>query len=150
MRRYKPEVQGVVLGDKRAGKRTTRDRLHHRRFDFQVAPRVEESADRCQHAAPGLEDPAGIGVDDEIEIPLPIPDLDVGQAVPFLGERDQTLGEELQVRRPDRQLVRPGSEDATLDTDEVAPVEQAEDLEIALGTGCPAARRPGYGTVRPR
>ena len=36
-------------------------------------------------------------------------------------------------RRPDRQLVGLGAEQAALDADAVAEVEQLEDLEVALG-----------------
>ena len=73
-----------------------------------------------------------IGVDDEIEIALAVADLDVGQAVPLLGQRQQALREEVQPRRPDRELVGLGAEQASLDADPVAEIEQLVDLEVEL------------------
>jgi hypothetical protein len=52
--------------------------------------------DRRHDAAPNLEYSPGVRIDDQVEVPLPVPDLDVGQAVPLLGQRHQALGEEVQ------------------------------------------------------
>ncbi len=79
-----------------------------------------------------FEDAARIGVDDQIEIPLAIADLDVRQAVPLLGQREQALREKVQSRRPDRELVRLGAEQPALDADPVAEIEQLVDPEIEL------------------
>ena len=112
--------------------RAAGDRLHHRRLDFEVAARRHELANRGDDAAPRLEHPPRIGVDDEIEIALAVADLDVGQPVPLLGQRHQALREEVQPRRPDRELVGLGPEQPPLDADPVAEIEQLEDLEIEL------------------
>ena len=79
-----------------------------------------------------LEDPARVRVDDQIEVALAVAGLDVLQAVPFLGQRDEALGEELEARRPDRQLVGLGAEQVPFDADEVAEIEQLEEREVAL------------------
>jgi hypothetical protein len=52
--------------------------------------------------------------------------------VPLLGHRDEALGQELDLARPDRQLVGLGAEQVPLDADEVAEVEQLEDREVPL------------------
>ena len=49
-----------------------------------------------------LEDPPRLGIDDQIEVALPVARLDVGQAVPLLRQRQQALGEE---RRSRAQIV---------------------------------------------
>ena len=85
-----------------------------------------------EHLAAHLEHPARVGIDDQIEIALAVADLDVLQPVPLLGQRHEALGEELERRRPDRQLVGLGAEQVPLDADEVAEVEQLEDREVAL------------------
>ncbi len=87
-------VERVVMRDERPRERAAGDRLHHRRLDFEVAARVQKRADRRQHPAAHLEYPARIGIDDQIEIPLPVARLDVAQTVPFLGQRKEALGEE--------------------------------------------------------
>ena len=129
-----PEVQvhveRVVMRRERPRQRAAGNRLHHRRLDLEVAARRHELADRRDDAAAGLEDQPRVGVDDEIEVALPVADLDVGQAVPFLGQRQQAFGEEVQPRRPDRELVRPGPEQVAFDADPVAEVQQLEDLEV--------------------
>ncbi len=84
------------MRDERTGERAAGDRLHHRRLDFEVPPAGHELANRRDDAAARFEDPARIGVDDEIKVALAVPNLDIGQAVPFLGERQQALGEEVQ------------------------------------------------------
>ena len=80
-----------------------------------------------------LENLARIRIDDEIEIALAIADLDIRQAVPLLRQREQALREEMQTRRPDRQLVGFRPEETSLDADPVAEVQQLEDPKIQLG-----------------
>src|SRR5262249_40758171 len=92
-----------------------------------------ELADRCDDATARLEDAARLGVDDQIEIALAVPDLDVAQAVPLLGQRQVTLGEKVQPRGPDRELVGPGAEQPALDAGPVAEIEQLVDPEIEIG-----------------
>ena len=134
--RRDPEVQihveRVVMRDERPRQRAAGDRLHHRRLDLEVAARRHELADRGDDPAAGLEDAARVGVDDEVEVALPVADLDVGQAVPLLGQRQQALRQEVQPRRPDRELVGLGAEQPPFDADPVAEIEQLEDLEIEL------------------
>ncbi len=72
------------------------------------------------------------GLTIEIEVALPVPDLDVTQAVPFLRQRQEALDQELELRDVDRQLVGPRPEQVAFDPDEVAEVEQLEDREVAL------------------
>jgi hypothetical protein len=50
--------------------------------------------------------------------------------VPLLRQRQQALGEKVQARGPDRQLVGLGAEQTALGADPVAEVEQFEQLEI--------------------
>ena len=123
-------VERIVVRLERPRQRAAGNRLHHRRLDFEIPARRHERADRGDHAASRLEDPARIRIDDEVEIALPIADLDVGQAVPLLRQRQQALGEEVQPRRPDRELVGFRPEQAAFDADPVAEVEQLEDLEV--------------------
>ena len=73
---------------------------------------------RLQHA---------VGVD-QIEIPHPLPQLGIGQALVLLRRRGDRLGEELQVLGEDRQLARLGPLQLAVDADDVAQVE-------ALGQG---------------
>jgi hypothetical protein len=49
--------------------------------------------------------PAAFVADDEIDVALPIPALDVGETVPLVGQRAQRLHEQAQALDADRQLA---------------------------------------------
>ena len=108
------------------------NRLHHGRLDFEIAARVEELAQRRKDLAAHLEHFAGLRVDDQIEITLAVADLDIGQAVPFFRHRHVAFCEELQARRPNRQLVGARAKQMSFDADDIAEIQQSKQLEIAL------------------
>ncbi len=114
------EVERVVMRHERARQRASRDRLHHRRLDFEEPAVVQELPNRRHDARARLEHLPGLGIDDQVEVPLPVAHFDVGQSMPLLGQRHPALGEELDVRRPDRQLVGPCAKHAASDADVVA------------------------------
>src|SRR5262249_56748737 len=93
------------------------DRLHHRRLDLEITAGGHELADGRNHATPRFEHAARVGIDDEVKIPLAVTDLDVGEPVPLLGQRQQTLRQEVDPRGPDRELVRFGAEQPSFDAD---------------------------------
>ena len=126
------DVERVVMRAERPRHRAAGNRLHHRRLDLEIPAAVEELAQRREHLAAHLEHFARLGIDDEIEIALAIADLDVGQAVPLLRQRQMALRQKLEARRPDRQLVGARAEQMPFDADDVAEIEQPEHLEIAL------------------
>ena len=125
-------VERVVMRHERPRQRAAGDLLHHRRLDFEEAVRLQELPDRRHRGRANLEHPAHVGIDDQIEIALAVADLDVLQAVPLLRQRQEALGEELQRRRPDRQLVRLGAKQVAADADLIAEVEQLRQLIVAL------------------
>ena len=126
-------VERVVMRHERPRQRAAGNRLHHRRLDLEIAAAVQKGANRGEHSASDGEHLARVGIDDQVEIPLAVARLDVRQPMPFLGQRQETLGQELERGGPDRQLVGLGAEDAPLHADEVAEVEKLEDREIAFG-----------------
>jgi hypothetical protein len=119
-----------VVRDEGPRHRPAGERLHHRRFDFEVPARGHELAQRRHDPAARLKHPARIRVDDEIQVALAVPGLDIGQPVPLFRQRHQALGEELEVARPDRELVGLGPEEPAGDADPVPEIEQLERLEI--------------------
>ena len=127
-----PHVQRVVMRHERARERAAGDGLHHRRFDLEESAPDEELANRRDDPASHLEHASRVGIDDQVEIPLAVADFDVLQPVPFLWQREQALGEKLQRRCPDRQLVRACPEQAAFDADPVTQIKQLENLEVPL------------------
>src|SRR5688572_6980463 len=107
---------------KRARHCAAGNRLHDGRFDLQIPSRLQKLTYRGEHLAPHLEYFARLGIDDEIEIALPIADLDIGQPMPLLGERQMTLREKFDARRPDRELVGPRAEEMPLNADKIAEI----------------------------
>jgi hypothetical protein len=87
------------------------NRLHHRRLDFEETARRQHVADGRDGAAAQFEHAAHVGVDDEIEVTLAIARLDVLKAMPLLRQRQETLREERERRRPDREFVGLGAEE---------------------------------------
>ena len=123
-------VERVVVRDERPRGGAARDRLHHRRFDFEKSARVEEAPNRRDDVRPHFEDPARIRIHDQVEIALPVADLDIGEAVPLLRQRQMTLGEKRERRGPDRQLARAGPEQVAGNAHMVAEIQQLEDPEV--------------------
>src|SRR5262249_11185876 len=125
-------VERVVVCDERTRDGAAGDRLHHRRLDLEIPACDHELADRRDDAAARLEHAARLRVHGKIEVALAVANLDVREAVPLLGQRQHALRQEVQARRPDGELVRLGAEEASLDADPVAEIEQPVDPEIDL------------------
>ena len=126
------DVERVVMRAERPGHGAPGDRLHRRRLDFEVSAAVEKLPQRRERLAAHLEHLARLGIDDQIEIALAIADFDVGQTVPLLRQRQVALGEKLDARRPDRQLVGARAKEVPFDADQIAEIEQTGQLEVAL------------------
>ena len=70
-------------------------------------------------------------VDHQIEVALAVADFDVGEAVPFLRQRQERLRQELQSLGVDGQLASLGPEEVPRDAHEVADVEEFIELPVA-------------------
>src|SRR5437773_1328670 len=123
-------VEGVVVRLERARDGAARDGLHHRRLDLEEAARVEERADPLDEPRAQQEDLADLGVDDQVDVALPVARLDVLEAVPLLGQRTQRLGQERERLHGQRELARARAEHPARDADEITDVEVAEEREV--------------------
>ncbi len=126
------EVEGVVVRHERTRQRAAGDRLHHRGLDLEEAAGAKELARGVEDLGAGAEDLAHVGVHEQIEIALAVAHLDVGQAVPLLGQRTQRLGEVVDRRGEQRRLAGPGTEQPPLEARDVAEIELAKDREVVL------------------
>ena len=127
------DVERVVMGLERPGRGAARDHLHHRRLDLQEAAGVEKLADSLDDACPHLEHPARLLVGGEVEVALAVAGLDVGQAVPLLGQRPHRLREHLEVVHLERQLPRAGAHQRAGGAHDIAEVEALDHLLARLG-----------------
>ena len=126
------DPESVVKRLERSRHRTTRHRLQHRGLDLDIAVLVEEIANLLNETAPGDEHRAGVFVCDQIQIPLAVTELDVGEAVPLLGKRLERFREERELFDFDGQLVGLRAKERPFDTDEITDVELLVDGEARL------------------
>ena len=73
------------------------------------------------------EDGQRLGIAEEVDVALAIALFDIGQTVPFLGRRQQALGEERDLLGEDGQLAGLGVAEPAVDSDQIAQVEQFDD-----------------------
>ena len=118
------DVQRVVMGDERPGRRPAGDRLHRGRLDLDEAPLGHGLAERRDDLRPAQEGGQRLGVAEQVDVPLPVSLFLVGQPVPLLGRREQALGQEGERLGEDGQLAGAGIAEASVDADDVAEVEQ--------------------------
>ena len=120
--------------------------LQHRRLGLKEAARVQFFAQRPGDGGAQLRHPAGVRVDDQVDVALPHPRLRVVQARVLVRERPQRLGGDREGFRQDRELPAARRDHLTLDPDVVAevhvalpggerlladPVQGDHDLEVA-------------------
>ena len=108
--------------------RAARDGLQHRRLDLEEIHRVEEVAQVAQYAIADDEGAAALFVDDEVHVALAVTRVDVGHAMPLVGQRPQRLGQHAQFFHAHRQLTGAGLEQRTGGREDVAHVVFLEGL----------------------
>ena len=72
------DVERVVMGDKGLGRSAAGDRVQHRGLDFEIAARDEVAAQRGDDTAAPPQGFAAPRVHDQVEIALPVAQLDIG------------------------------------------------------------------------
>ena len=122
------QVQRVVVGHERARGGAAGDVLHHRRFHFEEAARVQPVADRADDARAGDEDFARLRGDDQVDIALAVALLDIAQAVELVRQRPQRLHQQPQRRHLDRELTGLGAHQPAFRGHDVADVPALERL----------------------
>src|SRR5881296_3479308 len=103
--------------------------MHHRRFDFDVAPGIEKLAQLLDYPRACHKNLAGFFVGNEVEIALPVAQLHIRKAVPLLRQREQRLRQEENLIHPDAQFVGLRSKQVASYPNRVAQVKQMKQLE---------------------
>ena len=119
------------MGHERAGERTAVARLEDRRLDLDEPPLVERAADRRDDPGSCEERLARLLVHQQVEVPLAVAELDVGQAVERVRERLRVAREHLDALGEHGRLAAPRLPWAPDDADDVAEV----DVELARHRG---------------
>ncbi len=123
------------MRDERPCRRAAVERLHHRRLHFQKSVRLQLPPQRRDDLRPRHEHLANFRIRDQIQIALAVARLDVFQAMPFLGHREQRLRQEVQPLDMDAQFAGPGAEQVSFDADNIADVEDLIQRVILLRHG---------------
>ena len=87
-------VERVVVGDEGARGGSSDEGVHRRRLDLEKIARVEDLAGCAHDVASRAKDIDDRRIGDEVDITLAVPELDVGQSVPLLGQGPQRLRHE--------------------------------------------------------
>jgi hypothetical protein len=85
------EVERVEVGRERPGRRAAVHRLQDRRLDLDEAVAVQHVAHGPHDGGAVVHHPAAVGVDDEVDVALPDPQLGVGEAVVLVRQRRSAL-----------------------------------------------------------
>ena len=86
------------MRDERLGRRAARNRLHHRRLDFEEIAVFKKSPQQPTMRERFSNTVAHVGIDHQIDIALAVTRFDIGQTMPLLRQRSQTLGQQAQAR----------------------------------------------------
>ena len=125
------DVQGVVVGDERTGRGASRDGLKDRGLDLKAAGGVEIFPHRGDDLRPLDEHVPYLRVDDEVNVPLAVAELRIGEgvidnAVHLLHDREnlQGLAQDGEFLGMDAELAGLGDEGESLDADDVTDVKE--------------------------
>ena len=124
------DVERVVMRDERLCRGAAGDRVQHRRLDFEIAALDQPAAHRRDDAAAPPQSLAALRVHDQVEIALPVAQLDIGQPVILLGKRAQRLGQHRQMLGVDGQLAARRAPHEPLDADQIADIEQLQQRQV--------------------
>src|SRR5579863_600281 len=125
----KIHVEGVVMGNEGPRRSPAEDRMHHRRLDLDIAAFVEKPPKLPDDLGATHENLTRALVGDQVEIAPPVAHLDVDQAVPLLGKRQQSFGKEFKPLDTDGQFVRLSAEKEPLDANHITEIQQPEKLK---------------------
>ncbi len=124
------DVQGVVVGGKRPGRRSASNRVQRRAFDFDVAFAIQGAADRLEDFGAFQEAVHHAVRVDQVQVPHPLPQFRIGQPVMFFWGGQDGFGEEMESFGKNCQFAGAGVLQLAVHADDIAQVEQEGQLPI--------------------
>ena len=129
------DVQRIGVGEEGSGQGTARLRLQHRGVHLDEAVLHQLLAEGGDGPKPDVEDGSTLRVGQQVDLPLAVAGVGGGQAVPFVGERAQRLGQQPQFGDVQRELATSAGDHLALGTHPVTQIEDAQDGGGRLGQG---------------
>ena len=121
------DVERVVMRDEGPCRGAPRDRVQHRRLDLEIAALDEMVAHRRDDPAAPAKRLAALLIHDQVEITLPVAQLDIRETMVFLGERTQRLGQNCDRCGVDGELTARCAPHESFHADQIADVQEAHD-----------------------
>ena len=125
-------VEGPVVGLEGVGDGPCGDWHQRGGLHLDEAPAFHEAAHAADYAASEDRDLPGLLVRYEVQVALPVPALEVGEAVELLRQGADCLAEDAEVRHLDGDFAGPGPEDRPRRAEPVPDVEVLKQL-VQLG-----------------
>ena len=122
-------VQGVVVGEERARRRPAGVVLQHRRHHLHEVALLEEPTHRRDRPRRGASHVPRPFARHQVQVALPVAGLHIGQAVPLLRHRAQRFRDHAPLPHRHRRLAAAGAEHRPARLDEIAAVDQRQQVE---------------------
>ena len=123
-------VQRIIVSLERPGCGTAGVGHQHRCLDFHESPAVEEVTDLLDDLGSLDEGIFNLGINDQVQIPLAIAHVGIGEAVMLLGQHLDALAEQDDLGGVNGDLARPRPEEEALDAQDIADVILLECLVV--------------------
>jgi len=88
------EIERVVVSLERARRGAADQRVQGRRLDLEKIATIQEVSQALHDQRARTQGDRDLGVTDQIDIAAPVAQIGVGQAVPFVGQRPERLGDQ--------------------------------------------------------
>src|SRR5215813_4193041 len=98
--------------------------MQNRRLDLEVPAVVQKLPQFSDDEASFHKNVTYFTIDNQIDVPLPVSDFNVFQAVPLLRKRKKAFRQKCQFAGEDRHLTRAGAKQRAFESNQIAYVQQ--------------------------
>ena len=125
-------VERIVVRLKRTRVAAAGNLLQHGGLDIDEATLIEQATNGGDDLRTGSKNGAHLGIGDQVHVPLPVANLHVLQAMPFLGQRAQRFRQQPKRMHFERDLAPFGAKNRACHPDDIASVQVGKSSELFL------------------
>ncbi len=126
------DIQCIVVCDEGSRRCASRDGMHHRRFNLYISARIEKAPQLLNNLRAGNKHLSRFVVGNQVQIALPVAQLNVGQPMPLFWKGQQRLGKKCQLVNPDGKFVGFRAEEMSANADQIAKIQKVKKPKAAL------------------